>query len=124
MESKVCSRSHGQPPGARRRAIIETTDSKRSPVVVMVAINVNQASGGGNGMQPPGQVWQRSCPHLGQSSRRPPQRRGTEALLLLCDFKSPDAPGSSFSFGTSEIYWEGPTSQPDRLRLLQHLQPD
>src|SRR6185437_2247489 len=30
MESKVCSRSHGQPPGARRRAIIPTAREKAS----------------------------------------------------------------------------------------------
>src|SRR5271165_2394221 len=35
MESKVCSRSHGQPPGPRRRAMIETARSKRSPVFGM-----------------------------------------------------------------------------------------
>src|SRR5512147_81026 len=33
MESNVCSRSHGQPPGARNRAMISTARSKRSPVV-------------------------------------------------------------------------------------------
>src|ERR1700694_1906204 len=33
MESKVCSRSQGHPPGPRRRAIMETARSKRSPVV-------------------------------------------------------------------------------------------
>src|ERR1700691_5695653 len=33
MESKVCSRSQGQPPGARKRSIIATARSKRSPVV-------------------------------------------------------------------------------------------
>ncbi len=35
IESKVCSRSHGQPPGPRSRAMIETARSKRSPVVGM-----------------------------------------------------------------------------------------
>src|ERR1700693_259964 len=35
MESKVCSRSHGQPPGPRSRAMIETARSKRSPEVGM-----------------------------------------------------------------------------------------
>src|SRR5712692_504818 len=32
MESKVCSRSQGHPPGARSRAMMETARSKRSPV--------------------------------------------------------------------------------------------
>jgi hypothetical protein len=34
MESKVCSRSQGHPPGARRRAMIETASSKRFPVSI------------------------------------------------------------------------------------------
>src|SRR6266496_5413243 len=33
MVSKVCSRSQGQPPGARSRAMMDTARSKRSPVV-------------------------------------------------------------------------------------------
>src|SRR5215472_12330573 len=42
MESKVCSRSQGQPPGARRRAMIWTARSKRSPVVGMGKTTVNE----------------------------------------------------------------------------------
>src|SRR5579872_6862576 len=38
MESKVCSRSQGQPPSPRKRAMIETTRSKRSPVVVAMRL--------------------------------------------------------------------------------------
>src|SRR5882757_6847753 len=41
MESKVCSRSQGQPPGARRRSMMLTARSKRSPVVDISATNVN-----------------------------------------------------------------------------------
>src|SRR5579864_4529635 len=46
MESKVCSRSQGQPPGARRRSMIATARSKRSPVVDIPATNVNDHKGG------------------------------------------------------------------------------
>src|ERR1700758_1902572 len=42
MESKVCSRSQGQPPGARSRAMMETARSKRSPVVLVIASNLNE----------------------------------------------------------------------------------
>src|SRR5215469_7401202 len=35
MVSKVCSRSQGHPPGARSRAMIETTRSNRSPVIAI-----------------------------------------------------------------------------------------
>src|SRR5215469_1087297 len=42
MLSKVCSRSHGQPPGARSRAMMETARSNRSPVVG-IATTVNEA---------------------------------------------------------------------------------
>src|SRR4249919_3909054 len=44
MESKVCSRSHGQPPGARSRAIIATARSKRSPVDEDIGNNLNDLS--------------------------------------------------------------------------------
>src|SRR5690349_7973166 len=42
--SKVCSRSHGQPPGARSRAIIATARSKRSPVDEDIGNNLNDLS--------------------------------------------------------------------------------
>src|SRR5580704_18358991 len=42
MVSKVCSRSHGHPPGPRNRAMIDTARSNRSPVVG-IATNVNDA---------------------------------------------------------------------------------
>src|ERR1700681_2064311 len=47
MESKVCSRSQGQPPGARRRSMMATARSKRSPVVDIPATNVNEFEGRG-----------------------------------------------------------------------------
>ena len=40
MESKVCSRSHGHPPGARSRSMIATARSNRSPVVD-IPLNLN-----------------------------------------------------------------------------------
>src|SRR5581483_2896176 len=40
MESNVCSRSQGQPPGPRNRAMMETARSNRSPVVGM-GFNLN-----------------------------------------------------------------------------------
>src|SRR6516225_12348628 len=41
MVSKVCSRSHGQPPGARSRAMMDTARSNRWPVLG-IAITVNE----------------------------------------------------------------------------------
>src|SRR5579863_3379220 len=35
MESNVCSRSHGHPPGPRNRAMVETARSNLSPVVLI-----------------------------------------------------------------------------------------
>jgi hypothetical protein len=45
MESKVCSRSQGQPPGARSRSMMLTARSNRSPVVGIPATNVNDGGG-------------------------------------------------------------------------------
>src|SRR5579862_4328426 len=45
MESKVCSRSHGHPPGARSRSMIATARSNRSPVAD-IPPNLNEPDGG------------------------------------------------------------------------------
>src|SRR5712691_200592 len=45
MESKLCSRSQGQPPGPRNRAMMETARSNRSPVVGM-GFNLNDTAAG------------------------------------------------------------------------------
>src|SRR5215831_5682435 len=44
MVSKVCSRSQGQPPGARSRAMMDIARSNRSPVVG-IAITLNEGEG-------------------------------------------------------------------------------
>src|ERR1051325_3722134 len=51
MESKVCSRSHGHPPGARNRAMMPTARSKRSPVVA-IATTVKQPGAAGKPREP------------------------------------------------------------------------
>src|SRR5580704_7843221 len=38
MESKVCPRSHGQPPGARRRAIVSTSFWNFSPALQLFSM--------------------------------------------------------------------------------------
>src|ERR1700722_15170500 len=48
MESKVCSRSQGQPPGPRRRDMMATARSKRSPVADMDGFTLNQWGIDGN----------------------------------------------------------------------------
>src|SRR5689334_8566348 len=40
MLSKVCSRSHGQPPGARRRAMMVTARSNFAPVSTKVMLSL------------------------------------------------------------------------------------
>src|SRR6266542_535763 len=51
MESKVCSRSHGHPPGARRRAMMDTARSKRAPLVD-IATRVPELVRSRSGRQP------------------------------------------------------------------------
>src|SRR6267142_4622087 len=42
MVSKVCSRSQGQPPGARNLAIIDLTRSNFAPVVMKVMLSLRR----------------------------------------------------------------------------------
>src|SRR6266404_7827817 len=62
MESKVCSRSQGHPPGPRNRAMIETARSNRSPVVADIAPTLNERRK--NGQRDMGTKFGFVCPAL------------------------------------------------------------